>query len=43
MRRRAGRYEPYFGQANAVCDFFSQAQMGEMDGIEGPAQYADRA
>ena len=43
MRRCAGRYEPYLGQADCVCDFFSQAQMGEMDGIEGPAQHADRA
>ncbi len=43
MRRRAGRNEAYFGEADAIGEFFGQAQMSEMDGIESPAQHADGA
>ena len=41
MRRRAGWNEAHLRQADAIRELFGQTQMGEMDGIEGPAQQAD--
>ena len=41
MRRRTGRNEANPGQADAIREFFGQAQMGAMNGIESPAQHAD--
>lgn len=41
MRRRTGRNEANLRQPDTIGEFFGQAQMGEMDGVEGPAQHAD--
>lgn len=41
MRRRTGRNEANLRQPDSIGEFFGQAQMGEMDGVEGPAQQAD--
>lgn len=43
MRWRAGRNEANLRQPDTIGEFFGQAQMGEMDGVEGPAQHADGA
>ena len=41
MRWRTGRNEANLRQPDTIGEFFGQAQMGEMDRIEGPAQHAD--
>ncbi len=43
MRWRASRNKAYLRQADAIGKLFGQTQMGEMDGVECPAQHADGA